>query len=64
MLPRFLRPYAKLVVAVGGVGVLIWTRKANVLIPGLDFLVQDLIVGALTSWGVYRVRNEPKPVRK
>lgn len=61
MLPRFLRPYAKLVVAVAGVGVLVWTRKANILIPGFDFLVQDLIVGALTSFGVYRVKNEPLP---
>ena len=61
MLPKYLKPYAKLVVAVGGVGVMIWTRNANILIPGLDYLVQDLIVGALTSWGVYQVKNHPRP---
>lgn len=57
MLPKFLKPYAKAVVAVGGVGVMIWMHNAKVVIPGFDYLVQDLIVGALTSLGVYQIRN-------
>lgn len=64
MLPKYLKPYGKLVVAVGGVGLMIWTRNANILIPGLDYLVQDLIIGALTSWGVYQTRNAPTGVKK
>jgi hypothetical protein len=61
MLPKFVRPYGKLVVAVGGVGLLVWTKHAQVLIPGLDYLVQDLIISCLTAFGVYQVRNQPKP---
>lgn len=67
MLPKYLKPYAKFVVAAGGIGLMIWTRNANILIPGLDYLVQDLIIGALTSLGVYRATNAqlpPKPVKK
>jgi hypothetical protein len=61
MLPKYLKPYGKLVVAVGGVGLMIWTRNANILIPGLDYLVQDLIIGALVSFGVYQTKNSPLP---
>lgn len=59
MLPRYLKPYAKLVAAGGGIGLMLWTRHAGILIPGLDFLVQDLLIGALTSLGVYQLRNAP-----
>ena len=67
MLPKYLRPYGKLVVAVGGIGLLIWTKNAQIVIPGLDYLVQDFIIGAVTAFGVYQTRNQPrdpKPVKK
>jgi len=65
MLPRFLKPYGKAVVAVGGVGLLIWLNAADIRIPGIDTLVMELIVGALTAFGVYQVRNAPTgPVKK
>jgi hypothetical protein len=61
MLPKYLKPYAKFVAAAGGIGLMVWTRHAGILIPGLDYLVQDLIIGSLTSLGVYRMRNAPLP---
>jgi hypothetical protein len=67
MLPKYLKPYAKFVAAAGGIGLMVWTRHAGILIPGLDYLVQDLLIGALTSLGVYQVRNSaapPKPAVK
>jgi hypothetical protein len=56
-MPKFLQPYAKAVVAVGGIALLIWLRAANITVPGIDALVMDMIVGALVSLGVYQVRN-------
>jgi hypothetical protein len=63
MLPKYLKPYAKFVAAAGGIGLMVWTRHAGILIPGLDFLVQDLLIGSLTSLGVYRMRNDPLPTK-
>jgi hypothetical protein len=63
MLPKYLKPYAKVVAAAGGIGLMVWTRNAGILIPGLDFLVQDLIIGCLTSLGVYQFRNAPLPTK-
>lgn len=64
MLPKYLKPYAKFVAAAGGIGLMVWTRHAGILIPGLDALTMDMLMGALVSLGVYQVRNtphEPKP---
>lgn len=58
MIPEFLRPYSKLVVAVAGIAGLVWLTNAGVSIPGLPQVVSDLIVGTLVSFGVYQVRNE------
>ena len=63
MLPKYLKPYAKFVAAAGGIGLMVWTRHAGILIPGLDYLVQDLLIGALTSFGVYRASNAPLPTK-
>jgi hypothetical protein len=61
MLPKYLKPYAKLVVGVGGIGLMVWTRNAGILIPGLDYLVQDMLIGFVTSLGIYRATNAPVP---
>jgi len=61
MLPKYLKPYAKLVVGVGGIGLMVWTRNAGILIPGLDYLVQDMLIGFVTSLGIHQVRNAPLP---
>lgn len=53
--------YRKFIVAVLGVGAMIGMRYYGVTIPGLDAVVLDLIVGALTSWGVYQAANDPMP---
>jgi hypothetical protein len=58
MIPTFLQPYAKAVVAIVGVAVLIGVHKANLTIPGLDSLILEILVGTLTGFGVYQVRNK------
>lgn len=52
-----MRRYAKAWAAILGVSALIALRYYDVNIPGIDQVVLDVIVGALTSFGVYRVRN-------
>lgn len=63
MIPEFLRPYSKLVVAVLGVVVLIAFNRFGVQNADLDSivvgLIRDSIIGALTTWGVYQVTNTP-----
>lgn len=51
--------YSKFFVALIGVAVLFAMRHYNVSLPGLDSVVLELIVSALTAAGVYQVRNEP-----
>lgn len=51
--------YSKAIVAVVGVSALFAMRYYKVEIPGLDSVVLELIVSALTTFGVYQVRNEP-----
>ena len=46
-----IRPYAKAVVAVGGVVLAV----ANAIAAGGD--VQSIVIAALTALGVYRVKN-------
>ena len=58
MIPAFLQPYAKAVVAVAGVAVLIVTHRMNIAVPGLDDVILDVLIGTLTSFGVYQVRNQ------
>lgn len=64
MIPSFLQPYSKLVVAVIGVGALIAFNRFGVDNSDLDSftvaLIRDSIIGALTSFGVYQVTNTPK----
>lgn len=50
--------YKKLGAAVIGITVLIALNHYNVAIPGLNSVVLEVIVGALTSFGVYQVTNE------
>lgn len=63
MIPEFLRPYSKLVVAVAGVAVLVALNRFGVQNADLDSvvvgLIRDSIIGALTTWGVYQVTNTP-----
>lgn len=63
MIPEFLRPYSKLVVAVAGVGALVALNRFGVQNADLDSiivgLIRDSIIGALTTWGVYQVTNDP-----
>lgn len=53
-----MRKYKKLFAALIGVGALIAIRQYGVTFPGLEPLVMDLVVGALTAFGVYQTRNE------
>jgi len=63
VIPEFLRPYSKLVVAVAGVAVLVALNRFGVQNADLDSvvvgLIRDSIIGALTTWGVYQVTNTP-----
>lgn len=51
--------YRKFLVALLGVAALFLLRHYDVSIMGLDQIVLELIVSALTAAGVYQVRNEP-----
>lgn len=68
MLPEFLRPYAKLVVAVVGFVVIIGMNRFGVQNADIQSLlvglVRDSLLGALASWGVYQVANAPLPPKK
>jgi hypothetical protein len=50
--------YNKLIAALVGVGVMIAARHFDLTLPGMDAIVMDLIIGALTSFGVYQVENK------
>ena len=49
--------YSKLIAALIGVTALIAVRHYDVSVPGLEPIVMDLVVGALTAFGVYQVEN-------
>lgn len=51
--------YRKLFAALIGLAVLIAMRWYQIEIPGVDSVVIDLIISALTSIGVYQVPNDP-----
>ena len=51
--------YSKFFVALIGVAALFALRHYDLSIPGLDSVVLELIVSALTAAGVYQVRNAP-----
>lgn len=53
--------YRKLFVAILGITALIAMRHFEIEIPGIDSLVLELIIGALSSFGVYQAANEPMP---
>lgn len=50
--------YRKLFACVVGVAALITMRHLDVTIPGIDAIVVELVVGVLTSFGVYQATNE------
>lgn len=50
--------YKKLIAAVVGLGLLYGVNYLNITVPGINQLVMELIISALTAWGVYQVRNE------
>lgn len=50
--------FRKLFAALIGVGALVAMRHFDVHIPGVDAVVIDLVVSALTAFGVYAVPNE------
>ena len=49
----------KLWAAIITIMVMIILRKYEVTVPGLDQIVTDLIIGALGSFGVHQIRNDP-----
>lgn len=49
--------YNKLFAALIGVGALVAVRYFEVSVPGLEPIVMDLVVGALTAFGVYQFPN-------
>jgi len=50
--------YRKLYAAIIGVSVLVALRYFDVTVAGLDSVVLELVVSALTAFGVYQVPNE------
>lgn len=53
--------YRKLIAVIIGLTVLFALRYYDMSIMGLDGVVLELIVSALTAWGVYRPTNDPMP---
>lgn len=49
--------YSKFIVAVGGLGLLFALRHYDITLPGIDQVVMESIVSALTAAGVYQARN-------
>lgn len=52
------KKYRKFIAALVGVSALVALRYFDVQILGIDAVVLDLIVSALTAAGVYQVPNE------
>lgn len=52
-----MKRYRKLAAAVIGVGILVVMQNYDIAVPGLSGIVSDLVVGALTAFGVYQVPN-------
>ncbi|MFC6487379.1 hypothetical protein [Nitratireductor sp. GCM10026969] len=52
-----MRKYRKAIAAVIGVSALAVLRQMEVDVFGLDHVVLELVVSALTAWGVYQVPN-------
>lgn len=50
--------YRKLIAAVLGVGILVAAKHFQLEIPGLAPIVIDVLIGALTSFGVYQAKND------
>lgn len=50
--------YRKLVAAVVGIAALLAMRYFDIEVPGLQPIVIDLVIGGLTSIGVYQVAND------
>lgn len=50
--------YRKFLAALVGVAALVALRHFEVHVPGMDAIVMDLIVSALTAFGVYQVPND------
>ena len=50
--------YRKLIAAVVGIAILIATRYYNVDVPGLQPVIMDVIIGGLTSVGVFQATND------
>ena len=53
--------YKKLIPAFLGVALLITLKYYEIDIPGLSGVVLDWLIGSATVFGVYQVKNEPKP---
>lgn len=53
-----IRKRKKLIPLVVGLAVLIGLREYGVTIPGLDRIVQDILIAIVTLIGVERVRND------
>lgn len=53
-----LAPYRKAVAAVIGVTALMALRYLEIEFIGLDSVVLELVVSALTAFGVYQVKND------
>jgi hypothetical protein len=51
--------YSKFIVAFVGVSALFALRHFEMEVPGLDSVVLELVVSALTAAGVYQIRNAP-----
>jgi len=53
-----MRRYSKLWAALLGLSALVAMRHYQFALPGFDAVVMDLIISALTAFGVYQVRND------
>ena len=53
--------YRKLFFAILGLAGLIALRRFEIEIPGIDSVILELIIGGLSSIGVYQATNDPAP---
>lgn len=50
--------YRKLYAVIIGTAALVAAQKFNIQIPGLEQIYTQLLLAAITSWGVYQVPND------
>ena len=53
-----MKRYRKFVAVIIGTAAMVAAQKFNIQIPGLEQIYTQILLAAITSWGVYQVPND------